>query len=112
LSFARSSPKPASATPSTPSPPDDLPYLTHIPRLSYLPLLLPRLSAFFGRQLTSFTYEGIELRNLPAGLLVDLYSPELPWRVEVGEGWGGGLGAPGVTRAVEDGWVNSVKEVC
>lgn len=70
--------------------------------------MLPQLSAFYGRQLTSFNHEGIELRGLPVGLLVDLYDPELPWKIEVSDGWGGGLSN---MKAVEDSWVNSVKEV-
>jgi autophagy-related protein 5 len=82
-----------------------LPFFLHVPRISYLPLLLPRLSAFFGVTLSSFTYEGIELRLLPAGLLADLYAPELPWRIEVGNSWGVG------ERGVADGFMNSVKEV-
>lgn len=86
-----------------------LPYAVNIPRLSYLPLLLPKLSAFFGRKLSSFSYEGIELRPLPVGLLVDLYGPELPWRIEVGEGFGGGVRG---VKELEDAWMNSVKEVC
>lgn len=55
--------------------------------------------------LSSFTHEGIELRLLPAGLLADLYAPQLPWRIEVGDGWGVG------ERGVADGFMNSVKEV-
>lgn len=88
--------------PSSGPPP---PYLLNIPRLSYLPLLLPRLSVFFHVPLSSFTHEGIELRLLPAGLLADLYAPQLPWRIEVGDGWGVG------ERGVADGFMNSVKEV-
>lgn len=87
--------------PSGPPPP----LILHIPRLSYLPLLLPRLSTFFHVPLSSFTYEGIELRFLPAGLLADLYAPELPWKIEVGDGWGVG------EQGVADGFMNSVKEV-
>ncbi|ELR05857.1 hypothetical protein GMDG_07630 [Pseudogymnoascus destructans 20631-21] len=87
--------------PSSGAPP---PYLLNIPRLSYLPLLLPRLSVFFHVPLSSFTYEGIELRLLPAGLLADLYAPQLPWRIVVGDGWGVG------ERGVADGFMNSVKE--
>lgn len=87
------------------------PFVTSLPRFSYLPLLLPRLNAFFrpdGRhppstttQLSSFHHqdesssssspssagsEGILLRNLPLGLLVDLYRPSLPWRLTVRDG--------------------------
>lgn len=113
----RGSPKPLPITDSVSIIPEaPLPYITNIPRLSYLPLLLPKLNAFFGRreaQLSNFSYEGIELRALPVGLLVDLYSPELgggkAWKIEVGDGWGGGMSSG---KAVEDGWVNGVKEVC
>ena len=105
----RGSPRPPPGTTSISIIPEaPLPYITNIPRLSYLPLLLPKLNAFYGKTLSSFSYEGIELRALPVGLLVDLYSPELPWRIEVGDGWGGGMSTG---KAVEDGWVNSVKEV-
>ncbi|KAI9829489.1 MAG: hypothetical protein M1819_006309 [Sarea resinae] len=61
------------------------PYLVNIPRLSYLPLLLPRLHAFFGPSLINpsaaaphhgwFSFEGVPLRwHYPAGLLYDLFS--------------------------------------
>jgi autophagy-related protein 5 len=77
------------------------PYLIQIPRLSYLPLLLPRLTSFFGSA-SSFSYQGILLKNLPAGLLFDLYQPELPWRLELGnEPW----------FDIHDTFINSVKEV-
>ena len=47
------------------------------------------------------------------GLLVDLYGPDLEtspgvWKIEVGDGWGGGMSSG---KAVEDAWVNGVKEV-
>lgn len=80
-----------------------IPYIVHIPRLSYLPLLLPRLqSQFHDPSIATFTYEGIHLKNLPVGLLVDLYRPDLPWRLEVAEGF---------AYDIRDAWMNSVKEV-
>ncbi|ROT41341.1 autophagy protein [Sodiomyces alkalinus F11] len=100
------------------------PFVTSLPRFSYLPLLLPRLNAFFGRgrhssspavHLSSFHYRDDEsstgpstagsddvlLRNLPLGLLVDLYRPSLPWRLTVrdGPGWD-----------VADTFLNAAKE--
>lgn len=51
-------------------------YATTIPRFGYLAQLLPRLSAFFGRPCSSFHFEDVPLRNLPVGLLVDLYRPD------------------------------------
>lgn len=81
--------------PSSPAP-----YLVQAPRLSYLALLLPRLTSFFGPA-TSFTYESIVLRNLPIGLLYDLYQPELPWRLTLGEG---------PFFDIHDTFINSVKE--
>lgn len=83
--------------PSSPTP-----YLIQVPRLSYLPLLLPRLTSFFGPA-TSFSYEGILLKNLPVGLLCDLYQPELPWRLTLGDG---------PLFDIHDTFMNSVKEVC
>ncbi|KAE8448059.1 autophagy protein 5 [Mollisiaceae sp. DMI_Dod_QoI] len=81
--------------PSSPTP-----YLIQVPRLSYLPLLLPRLTSFFGPA-TSFSYEGILLKNLPVGLLCDLYQPELPWRLTLGDG---------PLFDIHDTFMNSVKE--
>ncbi|EHY52227.1 Autophagy protein 5 [Exophiala dermatitidis] len=61
------------------------PYLIAYPRLSYLPLLLPRLHAFFSPSLIVdpetispysgyFTYDGVPLKwHLPLGLLYDIY---------------------------------------
>lgn len=58
-----------------------------VPRFSYLALLLPRLTAYFGTACSSFHHEEVQLRNLPVGLLVDLYQPaSLPWRLVVGDG--------------------------
>ncbi|CAG8977420.1 hypothetical protein HYALB_00007752 [Hymenoscyphus albidus] len=82
-------------------PSSPIPYLINIPRVSYLPLLLPRLTTFFGPVCSSFSYEGILLKNLPVGLLADLYAPELPWRVVV-EG--------GLEFDMHDTFMNSVKE--
>jgi autophagy-related protein 5 len=79
-----------------------IPYLIQVPRLSYLPLLLPRLTLFFGPA-SSFSYEGILLKNLPVGLLCDLYQPTLPWRLVLGDG---------PLFDIHDTFINSVKEVC
>ncbi|KAL1901975.1 Autophagy protein 5 [Sporothrix stenoceras] len=81
-------------------------YATSVPRFGYLAQLLPRLAAFFGRPCSSFHYEDVPLRNLPVGLLLDLYRPVTlqadaagqpeaigghmtPWRLVVadGENW-------------------------
>ncbi len=83
-------------------PSSEIPYVIQAPRLSYLPLLLPRLTSFFGPA-SSFSHEGIQLKNLPIGLLVDLYQPELPWRLTLGDG---------PLFDVHDTFMNSVKEVC
>lgn len=80
----------------------DSPFITAVPRLSYLAQLLPRLSAFFGVPCSSFHHEEIQLRNLAVGLLVDLYQPPLPWRLEVGDGDEWDIG---------DTYLNCVKEV-
>jgi hypothetical protein len=77
------------------------PYLIHVPRVSYLNLLLPRLTTFYG-PCSSFSYEGIPLKNLPVGLLCDLYQPPLPWRVVLGDG---------PLFDIHDTFINSVKEV-
>lgn len=78
------------------------PFIASVPRFSYLALLLPRLSAFFGTACSSFHFEDVQLRNLAAGLLVDLYRPSLPWRLTVGDGVGWDIG---------DTFLNCVKEV-
>jgi autophagy-related protein 5 len=62
------------------------PFIVTVPRFSYLALLLPRLTAYYGMSCSSFHHEEIQLRNLAAGLLVDLYQPSLPWRLVVGDG--------------------------
>lgn len=78
------------------------PFITSIPRFSYLALLLPRLSAFFNTSCSSFHFEDVQLRNLAAGLLVDLYQPSLPWRLTVNDGLG---------WDIADTFLNCVKEV-
>lgn len=78
------------------------PFITVIPRFSYLALLLPRLSTFFGTTCSSFHYEDVQLRNLAVGLLVDLYQPSLPWRLTVNDGVG---------WDIADTFLNCVKEV-
>lgn len=80
----------------------DSPFIAAVPRLSYLAQLLPRLSSFFGVPCSSFHHEDIQLRNLAVGLLVDLYQPQLPWRLEVGDGDEWDIG---------DTYLNCVKEV-
>jgi hypothetical protein len=60
------------------------------------------LTLFFGPA-SSFSYEGILLKNLPVGLLCDLYQPELPWRLALGDG---------PLFDIHDTFINSVKEVC
>ncbi|KAK4149960.1 autophagy protein Apg5-domain-containing protein [Chaetomidium leptoderma] len=62
-------------------------FVVSVPRFSYLALLLPRLTAYYGVPCSSFHHEEIQLRNLAVGLLVDLYQPQsLPWRLVVGDG--------------------------
>lgn len=78
------------------------PFIVAVPRFSYLAQLLPRLSSFFGVPCSSFHHEDIQLRNLTVGLLVDLYQPQLPWRLEVGGGDEWDIG---------DTFLNGVKEV-
>lgn len=80
-----------------------IPFITSIPRFSYLALLLPRLSAFFDTGCSSFHFEDVQLRNLAAGLLADLYQPTLPWRLTVNDGVG---------WDISDTFLNCVKEVC
>lgn len=78
------------------------PFITAVPRFSYLAQLLPRLAGFFGSPCSSFHHEDVQLRNLAAGLLVDLYQPTLPWRLEVSDGDEWDIG---------DTFINGVKEV-
>lgn len=63
------------------------PFIVSVPRFSYLALLVPRLTAYYGLPCSSFHHEEIQLRNLAVGLLVDLYQPaSLPWRLVVSDG--------------------------
>ncbi|KAH7262219.1 autophagy protein Apg5-domain-containing protein [Fusarium tricinctum] len=77
------------------------PFITSIPRFSYLALLIPRLSTFFNSPCSSFHFEDVQLRNLAVGLLVDLYQPSLPWRLTVNDGVG---------WDIADTFLNCVKE--
>ncbi|KAG7413473.1 autophagy protein Apg5-domain-containing protein [Fusarium sp. MPI-SDFR-AT-0072] len=77
------------------------PFITSIPRFSYLALLIPRLSTFFNSPCSSFHFEDVQLRNLAVGLLVDLYQPRLPWRLTVNDGVG---------WDIADTFLNCVKE--
>lgn len=83
------------AAPSTP-------FIASVPRFSYLAQLLPRLSSFFGAPCSSFHHEEVQMRNLTVGLLVDLYQPNLPWKLHVGDGDEWDIG---------DTFLNGVKEV-
>jgi autophagy-related protein 5 len=80
----------------------DRPFIVSVPRFSYLALLLPRLSGFFGTPCSSFHFENVQLRNLAVGLLMDLYQPKLPWRLTVNDG---------VAWDIGDTFINCVKEV-
>ncbi|TAQ88326.1 hypothetical protein B7494_g3349 [Chlorociboria aeruginascens] len=89
-------------------PSSPIPYLLLAPRLSYLPLLLPQLNLFYSiahpepiPPSTSFTYETIFLKNLPIGLLYDLYQPSLPWEITLSNG---------PMYDIHDTYINSVKE--
>ncbi len=101
-------------------------YATSVPRFGYLAQLLPRLSAFFGRPCSSFHYEDVPLRNLPVGLLVDLYRPDplahqqpgggsllTPWRLVVGDGEAWHLGDTFLNGAKEADYVRfgSAKQI-
>ncbi|SPN97725.1 probable Autophagy protein 5 [Cephalotrichum gorgonifer] len=77
------------------------PFITSVPRFSYLALLLPRLSLFFRLPCSSFHHEDVLLRNLAVGLLADLYQPTLPWKLTVSDG---------VSWDIGDTFLNSVKE--
>ncbi|TEA11917.1 Autophagy-related protein 5 [Colletotrichum sidae] len=77
------------------------PLITSLPRFSYLALLVPRCSAFFRTPISAFHHEDLLLRNLPLGLLVDLYQPSLPWRLTVSDGDSWDIG---------DTFLNCVKE--
>lgn len=80
----------------------DSPFITSVPRFSYLAQLLPRLYSYFNVPCSSFHHEEVQLRNLTVGLLVDLYQPQLPWKLEVGDG---------VEWDIGDTFLNGVKEV-
>ncbi|KAJ4419776.1 Autophagy protein 5 [Neurospora sp. IMI 360204] len=78
------------------------PYICSVPRFSYLALLLPQLTAYYGTPCSSFHHEEVHLRNFAVGLLVDLYQPsELPWRLTV---------ADGAEWDICDTFMNSAKE--
>ncbi|OAA62418.1 autophagy protein [Niveomyces insectorum RCEF 264] len=103
-------------------------YAASVPRFGYLAQLLPRLTAFFGRPCSSFHFEDVPLRNLPVGLLVDLYRPpgrgpltttvaggqhhehepkqqRGPWRLVVGDGEAWHLGDTFLNGAKEADYV-------
>lgn len=110
-------------------------YATSVPRFGYLAQLLPRLSAFFGRPCSSFHFEDVPLRNLPVGLLMDLYRPvgalqlqqqqqqaydgvaspttTTPWRLVVGDGEAWHLGDTFLNGAKEADYVRygSAKQI-
>jgi len=84
------------------SKPATSPFIVLVPRFSYLALLLPRLTAYFGTSCSSFHHEEIQLRNLAVGLLLDLYQPAaLPWQLVV---------ADGPEWDIADTFTNSAKE--
>jgi autophagy-related protein 5 len=102
-----------------------------VPRLCYLPLLLPRLHAFFSSVMIAdpattpvhdgyFTYDSVALKwHLPVGLLYDIYvlssspdsTPPLPFKLVLHFQNASGLNLisaePGV---IHDAFINSVKE--
>ncbi|CAK7564450.1 MAG: Autophagy protein 5 [Sporothrix epigloea] len=107
-------------------------YATSVPRFGYLAQLLPRLSAFFGQPCTSFHFEDVPLRNLPVGLLMDLYRPVIlqpgyssmsssrsisadrtPWRLVVADGEAWHLGDTFLNGAKEADYVRygSAKQI-
>ncbi|ERF71351.1 Autophagy protein 5 [Endocarpon pusillum Z07020] len=108
------------------------PYLISVPRLCYLPLLLPRLHAFFSPVLIAdptttpiydgyFTYDSVPLKwHLPIGLLYDIYvlsssqdpaTPPLPFKLILHFQNGSGLNLISAEPAVlHDAFINSVKE--
>ncbi|KAG6120938.1 autophagy protein 5 [Claviceps humidiphila] len=91
----------SSSSLSSPTATTTPPFITSVPRFSYLALLLPRLTAYFNLPSSSFHFQDIQLRNLPIGLLTDLYQPPLPFRLIVSDGpaWD-----------IADTFLNSVKE--
>ncbi|KAL2036067.1 hypothetical protein VTO58DRAFT_101985 [Aureobasidium pullulans] len=113
------------------------PYLINLPRLSYLPFLLPRLHAFFAPSLINpstpphelwLSFQGVPLKyHHPVGLLYDLFSgappanPDddevdaeetLPWKLElrVQEFPPELMGLDAEGKVVRDCFVNGVKE--
>ncbi|CAK7272356.1 Autophagy protein 5 [Sporothrix epigloea] len=106
-------------------------YATFVPRFGYLAQLLPRLTAFFGLPCTSFHFEDVPLRNLPVGLLLDLYRPVVlqsgyssmssssisaertPWRLVVADGEAWHLGDTFLNGAKEADYVRygSAKQI-
>ncbi|EFX03054.1 autophagy protein [Grosmannia clavigera kw1407] len=126
---------PSSSSAPAPAP---LVFAASVPRFGYLAQLLPRLSAFFGRPCSSFQYENVPLRNLPLGLLMDLYLPpsttdesvaeagaeaepatgrggrrRLPWRLVVADGEAWHLGDTFLNGAKEADYVRygSAKQI-
>jgi autophagy-related protein 5 len=106
-------------------------YQISVSRLSYLPLLLPRLHAFFSPLLIAdpddtpvydgyFTYDSVPLKwHLPVGLLYDIYvissspdsTPPLPFKLILHFHNGSGLNLISAEPAVlHDAFINSVKE--
>lgn len=113
-------------------------YQINLPRLSYLPFLLPRLHAFFAPSLINpstpphelwLSFQGVPLKyHYPVGLLYDLFSgappanPDddevdaeetLPWKLElrVQEFPPELMGLDVEGKVVRDCFVNGVKEV-
>ncbi|CAK7207897.1 Autophagy protein 5 [Sporothrix eucalyptigena] len=97
-------------------------YATSVPRFGYLAQLLPRLTAFFGLPCSSFHFEDVPLRNLPVGLLMDLYRPlalqpsladRTPWRLVVADGEAWHLGDTFLNGAKEADYVRygSAKQI-
>jgi len=95
------------------SQPTTPPFITAVPRFGYLALLLPRLTAYYGESCSSFHHEEIQLRNLAAGLLVDLYQPTLPWRLVVGDGPEWDIGDTFMNSAKEADYIrnNNAKQI-
>jgi autophagy-related protein 5 len=89
------------------------PFITSVPRFGYLALLLPRLTAYFGVSCSSFHHEEIQLRNLAAGLLVDLYQPSLPWHLVVSDGPEWDIGDTFMNSAKEADYIrnNNAKQI-
>jgi len=116
------------------------PYLVHVPRISYLPFLLPRLHAFFQTFLIDpdvplhaswFSFENVPLRWYhPVGLLYDLFSgletgskrddriegapgDDLPWKLVIhfsNYPYNQLAQMDAEGKAVHDAFINTVKE--